>query len=97
MWLFVPLLVDFYSKRRDAEQSLKSWYDEAINAAWRKPQDTKNQYQTVSFVGNNRVVFNIAGNKYRLIVSVAYEFGAVYIKFIGTHKEYDQIDISTVG
>ena len=68
----------------------------AVHAAWKTPQDIKNQYASASFVGKNRVVFNIKGNHYRLIVAVAYRFGALYIKFVGTHAEYDQIDAATV-
>ncbi|MFC5473464.1 type II toxin-antitoxin system HigB family toxin [Paraherbaspirillum soli] len=89
-------LVLFWSKHPSAEQPLKAWYDEAINTSWNTPQDIKNQHRSASFVGNNRVVFNIKGNDYRLIVSVAYQFGLVYIKFIGTHAEYDKVDATTV-
>ncbi len=60
------------------------------------PKDIKAQYRSVSFVGNNRVVFNIKGNNHRLIVAVAYKFGALYIKFVGTHSEYDKINAATV-
>jgi mRNA interferase HigB len=60
------------------------------------PQQIKDQYRSASFVGQNRVVFNIHGNKYRLVVAVAYKFGAVYIKFVGTHKDYDKIDVESV-
>jgi len=81
---------------RDAEQPLKAWYAEAVRASWASPQDIKAQYRNASFVGNNRVVFNIKGNDYRLIVAVAYDFGALYVKFIGTHKRYDEIDAATV-
>ncbi|EIM01263.1 type II toxin-antitoxin system HigB family toxin [Rhodanobacter sp. 115] len=63
---------------------------------WTAPQDIKARYASASFVGNNRVVFNIKGNTYRLIVAVAYRFQTVYIKFIGTHAEYDRIDAETV-
>lgn len=86
----------FWEQHPDAEQSLKAWYDEAKHASWSTPQDIKDQYRNASFVGNNRVVFNINGNNYRLIVSVAYDYQAVYIKFVGTHAEYDRIDAATV-
>ena len=89
-------LVDYWTKYPATEQPLKSWYDEVNKAEWEKPQDIKQQYATASFVANNRVVFNIKGNSHRLIVAVAYRFGAVYIKFIGTHQQYDQIDVATV-
>ncbi|MBC8400736.1 MAG: type II toxin-antitoxin system HigB family toxin [Candidatus Marinimicrobia bacterium] len=86
----------FYEKNRDAEASLRAWYFEAKNADWSTPQDIKNQYRSASFVHNNRVVFNIAGNKYRLVVAIKYDFDIVYIRFIGTHAEYDSINIEKV-
>jgi mRNA interferase HigB len=81
---------------RDSEPALKAWYAEATRAIWSSPQDIKNLYRNASIVGNNRVVFNIKGNDYRLIVAVAYDFGALYVKFIGTHKQYDAVDAATV-
>jgi mRNA interferase HigB len=66
-------------------------------ANWQTPQDIKHQYASASFLANNRVVFNIKGNKHRLIVAIAYTQGAVYIKFVGTHSEYDKIIAATVG
>lgn len=80
----------------DSEQALKSWFDEAKHANWQTPQDIKNQYRNASFVGNKRVVFNIHGNTYRLVVAVNYKFSMCYIRFIGTHKQYDAIDVHTV-
>lgn len=81
---------------QDAEQPLKAWYDEAKHADWKTPHDIKAQYRHASFVGNNRVVFNIHGNKYRLIVAINYHFAICYIRFIGTHRQYDAIDAETV-
>lgn len=89
-------LVAYWEKHPDAEDPLKAWHDEAIKAQWKTPQDIKNQYGKASFVAGNRVVFNIKGNDHRLIVAVAYKFGALYIKFIGTHAEYDKVDAATV-
>jgi mRNA interferase HigB len=86
----------FFSAHPDAEQALKAWYDEARKASWATPQQIKDRYRSASFVGNNRVVFNVHGNRYRLVVAVAYQFGAVYIKFVGTHADYDEIDAATV-
>ncbi|MBD9435937.1 type II toxin-antitoxin system HigB family toxin [Pseudoxanthomonas sp. PXM03] len=86
----------FWERYPDAEQPLKAWYDEARHAVWSTPQDIRNRYASASFVGHNRVVFNIKGNDYRLIVAVAYRFQAIYIKFIGTHTEYNRIDAATV-
>ena len=89
-------LTSYWAKHPDTEQALKAWFDEVANAQWRTPQDIKAHYASASFVANNRVVFNIKGNAHRLIVAVAYRFGAVYIKFIGTHQDYDRIDAATV-
>jgi mRNA interferase HigB len=89
-------LTAYGKKRPEADQSLRVWYDEAIKANWRNPRDIKAQYRNASIVGNNRVVFNIKGNDHRLVVAVAYRFGAVYIKFVGTHEEYDRIDAASV-
>ena len=81
---------------RDAEGSLKAWHFEAKLAQWSSPQDVKDQYANASVVGNNRVVFNIKGNDYRLIVAIAYKMQYVYVKFIGTHTEYNKVDAATV-
>lgn len=89
-------LIQFWVVHRNSEQPLRAWYDEAVSANWQSPQDIKNHYRSASFIGNNRVVFNIKGNDYRLIVAVAYRIGVLYIKFIGTHAMYDGIDAKTV-
>lgn len=89
-------LITFWQKHTEAEQSLKAWHDEAISADWKTPQDIKNRYKSASIIGNDRIVFNIKGNEFRLIVSIAYPFGAVFIKFIGTHAQYDKVDAVTV-
>ena len=89
-------LITYWKKHPDAEQALKAWYDEVIHAQWKTPQDIKKQYASASFIANNRVIFNIKGNDHRLIVAVAYRFGALYIKFIGTHADYDRIDVTTI-
>lgn len=93
----VKFLRTFWEKYPDAEQPLKSWVDEVKKAAWSQPSEIKAQYRSASILKNRRVVFNIKGNDYRLVVSVAYHFQAVYVKFIGTHKEYDAIDAETVA
>ncbi len=80
----------------DAEQPLKAWIDEVRAANWNTPADIKELYRSASVLKSRRVVFNIKGNDYRLIVAIAYRFGAVYVKFIGTHKQYDSIDADTV-
>jgi len=86
----------YWNKHPDAEQPLKSWHDEAIKATWKTPQDIKAQYASASILAGNRVVFNIKSNRHRLIVSVAYQFGALYVTFIGTHAECDKVDVTTV-
>ncbi len=82
--------------RSDAAGALKAWFAEAKLAKWTCPQDVKNQYANASIIANNRVVFNIKGNDYRLIVAIAYRMQYVYVKFIGTHAEYDKVDASVV-
>ena len=91
-------LREFWEKpeHRDAEQPLKAWYAEARHAMWRTPADIKDHYRHVSIVGDNRVVFNIAGNKYRLVVKFHYNTGTGFVRFIGTHVEYDRIDVEMI-
>jgi mRNA interferase HigB len=92
-------LVKFWSQPRyvDSQGALQSWYDEAIKAEWKTPQDIKDQYSTASICAGNRVVFNIAGNKYRLVVEMQYRAGIAWVKFVGTHARYDQINVETVN
>jgi mRNA interferase HigB len=94
----VSTLRDFWENppHADAEQPLKAWYAEASQAKWEQPAAVKAQYRSASFVGKNRVVFNIAGNKYRLVIAIAYKLQIGYVKFIGTHAAYDAIDAATV-
>lgn len=82
--------------RADSEQQLKAWYQEVKMAEWKTPNDIKAQYKSASIVGDNRIVFNICGNKYRLVVKVNYISEWVFIRFVGTHKEYDKIDVTTI-
>ncbi len=70
--------------------------EEARQSAWKSPQEIKNRYASASFLKGNRVVFNIRGNQYRLVVAVAYRLEAVYVKFIGTHAQYDAVDAQTI-
>jgi mRNA interferase HigB len=77
---------------KDAEQPLKEWFQEASKADWKTPNEVKAQYGNVSIIGNHRLVFNIAGNKYRLIVAINFKFRSLYICFIGTHRQYDKIN-----
>lgn len=80
----------------DAEHALKTWFEAVSKASWQNANQVKVMYGNASIIGNGRIVFNIAGNKYRLIVSVDYNFQLVFIKFVGTHKEYDKVDAETV-
>ncbi|MBB3348343.1 type II toxin-antitoxin system HigB family toxin [Sphingomonas sp. BK069] len=84
-------------QREDSEEPLKAWYAEAMAAAWKTPADVKAKYKSASIVGDNRVVFNIAGNKYRLIVHINYQLQIVLVKFVGTHAEYDEVTAEIVG
>jgi mRNA interferase HigB len=81
----------------DSKGAFQSWYDEAVKANWTSPQDIKQHYRNASICGNNRVVFNVAGNKYRLVVEIQYRAGIVWIKFIGTHAQYDQINVENIN
>ena len=92
----VSTLRDFWQRYPDAEQPLRAWYEEATNAAWTQPANIKAQYRSASVLTNRRVVFNIKGNDYRLIVAVAYKLQVVCVKFVGTHREYDAVDAETV-
>lgn len=89
-------LVDFWNRYPDSENALDAWYKEAENACWRKSADIKEKYRSASILKDSRIVFNICGNKYRLIVKCNYAYSMVYIRFAGTHKEYDAIDAETI-
>ena len=92
----VQTLRTYCEANPDVEQQLRAWHDEVISQKWEQPADIKARYASASILKKRRVVFNIKGNKYRLIVGVAFKVGVVYIKFIGTHKEYDEVDAETV-
>ena len=90
-------LVRFWeSGHGDAEQPLRSWHALVKSASWSHPEEIKAKFSTASFLANNRVVFNIIGNKYRLVVNVDYDFQAIFIRFIGSHAEYGKIDAFTI-
>lgn len=80
----------------DSEVSLRAWYHDAKNATWKNSNALKQQFSKASVVGEGRVVFNIKGNTYRLVVMVDYEFQVIFIRFIGTHKQYDNINAKTI-
>lgn len=89
-------LQEFWIGHTDAMNPLVAWYSEVKKASWQSPQDIKSEYKTASFLRDNRVVFNIGGNKYRLIVKINYPYGTVYIRFVGTHAEYDKINAEEI-
>ena len=89
-------LVDYYNKHKETESQLKAWYHEAKKEKWNTPQDVKEKYGSASIIGNNRVVFNIKGNKFRLVTEINYEMKIIYIRFIGTHKEYNKINAEEI-
>jgi mRNA interferase HigB len=92
----ISALRDFWSRHPDAEIPLRSWYAVASRAEWSRPAEIKAAYRNASFVANNRVVFNIKGNDYRLVVLPRYDRGLMFIRFVGTHREYDRIDAGTI-
>lgn len=86
----------FADEHADARQPLFAWFAEVQRADWRGPENVKASYPSASILPGNRVVFNIKGNRYRIVVAVKHEFFAVYIRFIGAHAEYDEIDAATI-
>mgnify|MGYP000490443229 CR=1 FL=1 len=89
-------LEKFCRKHNDAQSALEKWVDEVTKASWKNHNDLKNDYLSADYVGNNRYVFNIRGNNYRLVVVVKFTIGYVFIRWVGTHKDYDKIDCSTI-
>jgi mRNA interferase HigB len=90
------VLRDFWEKYPDAQEPLESWYYETLKADWSNPQQIKNKFRNASIIADNRVVFNIKGNNYRLIVKINSPYRVVYIRFIGTHQYYDTIEASII-
>lgn len=89
-------LREFWKKHPNTEQPLRTWHSYVSRASWHSPDDIKRDFASASFLANNRVVFNIHGNDYRLLVIVAYKVGIIYVRFIGTHQEYDRIDATSI-
>ena len=81
----------------DSRSPLESWHDEVLKAIWTSPQAVKEQYGSASICANNRVVFNIGANKYRLVVEMQYRANIAWVKFIGTHEQYDKIDVGSIN
>lgn len=90
------ILRAFWEKHPDSEQQLKSWFQEISNGEWNSPNEIKIEYPSASILSNNRVVFNIKGNKYRLIVRINYDYKMAWIRFVGTHAAYDKIDANKI-
>lgn len=87
----------FWAKHPAAEQPLRAWFAEAEQSTWHGPSDVKERYRSADFLPGNRIIFNIKGNAYRLIVAVQYApLYVVYIRFVGTHAEYDRVDAETI-
>lgn len=89
-------LREYWKKHTDCEEQLKAWFREAEKSNWNSPNDIKLEYPSVSILVDNRMVFNIKANHHRLIVRINYEYGIVWIRFIGTHAEYDKIDATKI-
>ena len=91
-------LVEYFNRadRQDAKGPLEAWYSEAKHAEWASPADIKAQYGSASIIKDNRAIFNIAGNKYRLVVRINYDSKTVFVRFVGTHEEYDKIDAGEI-
>ena len=89
-------LKDFWEKHADAEQPLKAWFHETKTAHWKSFKDIKTRYRSADVLPGNRVIFNLKGNTYRLVVLLHYNTGIVFIRFIGTHADYDKIDATTI-
>lgn len=89
-------LREFWIKHPRAEMPLRAWYSLVSRAEWQGPADVRKMFNAADFVGDSRVIFDVGGNKFRLVVHVAYRYKRVLIKFVGTHKEYDAIDAETV-
>ncbi len=92
----IKILREFWIKHNDCEQQLKSWYRETEKAKWKNLNELKSEYPTVSILENGRVVFNIKGNKYRLIVKINFQYQIIWLRFIGTHAEYDKINANNI-
>lgn len=90
------ILREFWEKHNDCEQQLKSWFQEASKAEWTSPNEIKSEYPSASIIGNDRIVFNIKGNTYRLIVKINIDYQMVWIRFIGTHSAFDKVNAKTI-
>ena len=92
----IKKLKEFWSCHPQSEKPLRAWYTDVKKAEWKTSMDIKKVYRNASFLKDNRVVFNIKGNDYRLIVLINYPAQIIYIRFVGTHEQYDQINAMTI-
>ena len=92
----VRTLPEFWQKHPSSEQPLRTWYKNAKQAVWKSPSDVKIAYGNASIVANDRVVFNVKGNDYHLVVAIDYAYEIIYIRFIGMHRDYERVDVTTV-
>ena len=89
-------LREFWSLHPETEEALRAWYHDVLGSEWKSPEDVKRVYANASILKQNRIVFNIKGNRYRLVAAINYGYQICYIRFVGTHKEYDRIDAEQV-
>ena len=89
-------LVTFWTRHPQSKGVLSQWFLAARTAEWKTPQDVRAEYNSADFLGDNRVVFDLGGNNYRVVVRISYTFKQVLIKFVGTHAEYDRVDASKI-
>jgi mRNA interferase HigB len=89
-------LKEFGERHPDAHQPLLAWHQTVRSARWRRPDEVKATYKTASILKDNRICFNIGGNKYRLIVRVNYAVGILYVRWIGSHRDYDDLDANSI-
>jgi mRNA interferase HigB len=89
-------LREFWEKHPDSEQYLKTWYDTAMSSDWKTPNEVKTSYANASILRGNRIVFNIKGNSYRMVIKFNFHQQLAFVRFIGTHSEYDKIDVNSI-
>jgi len=89
-------LIEFYSLHHQAKLPLESWYHQAKNAKWKNFNDIKNDFNSVDAIGNQRYVFNLKGNSYRLVVVIQFNHGYIFIRFVGTHDEFNKTDCKNI-
>ncbi|HRG38063.1 MAG TPA: type II toxin-antitoxin system HigB family toxin [Bacteroidia bacterium] len=90
------ILIEFAAHHSDSIEALNKWYNESKKADWNNFSDVKKSFNTTDYIGNDRYVFNIKGNRYRLVAMIFFDIRTVFIRFVGTHAEYDKIDCSSI-